>query len=404
MANELDKSTFDILNSIPFHNETTEIVSLDKAICDIIADMGYYDDMFKVAFYQRYFGTSVLEKSRVKIGLNLFNTQFNGVDCRLLMIRFNDKNLKQKIPSFPKPDDIKNHLPLALFLNFGDDEKKRGFVIKLNPSLFVYKYINDVINYLKDADYLDQSVKYQVSPTKSDIAFILDKLSKSKMDKNALTKSYFYQYSLDKEVIYNGVDTYIIDNIAPYVDFNISELSKKMFAPIVSIERNPELKAIPLSDISTDKKNPLKNIHFSGYFDGFCRMYESFYDKYYNYFYIQERTFLFDLSELDEDKLREVARGYIRNSISPTASSTFYLNNLLFTSLETATLTKRIVDDVFAKALKETLNEIGFSLDTQKIIEEFKNRLGELINGMNERRENLALFIDKKYGRDVEVI
>lgn len=179
---------------------------------------------------------------------------------------------------------------------------------------------------------------------------------------------------------------------------------KKMFAPIVSIERNPELKAIPLSDISTDKKNPLKNIHFSGYFDGFCRMYESFYDKYYNYFYIQERTFLFDLSELDEDKIREVARGYIKNSISPTASSTFYLNNLLFTSIETATLTKRIVDDVFAKALKETLNEIGFSLDTQKIIEEFKNRLGELINGMNERRENLALFIDKKYGRDVEVI
>ena len=50
------------------------------------------------------------------------------------------------------------------------------------------------------------------------------------------------------------------------------------------------------------------------------------------------------------------------------------------------------------------MNEIGFSLDTQKIIEEFKNRLGELINGMNERRENLALFIDKKYGRDVEVI
>lgn len=77
---------------------------------------------------------------------------------------------------------------------------------------------------------------------------------------------------------------------------------------------------------------------------------------------------------------------------------------MLFTSIETATLTKRIVDDVFAKALKETLNEIGFSLDTQKIIEEFKNRLGELINGMNERRENLALFIDKKYGRDVEVI
>lgn len=404
MANELDKSTFDILNSIPFHNETTQIVSLDKAICDIIADMGYYDDIFKVAFYQQYFGTSIVEKSRVKIGLNLFNTQFNDVDCRLLTIRFNDKNLKQKIPSFPKPDDIKKHLPLALFLNFVDDDKKRGFVIKLNPSLFVYKYINDVINYLKDADYLDQSIKYQVSPTKSDIAFILDKLSKAKVDKNTFAKSYFYQYSLDKEVIYNGVDTYIIDNIAPYVDFNISELSKKMFAPIVSIERNPELKAIPLSDISTDKKNPLKNIHFSGYFEGFCRMYESFYDKYYNYFYIQERTFLLDLNELDEDKIREFARGYIRNSISPTASSTFYLNNLLFTSIETATLTKRIVDDVFAKALKETLNEIGFSLDTQKIIEEFASRLGELINGMNERRENLALFIDKKYGRDVEVI
>jgi|GEM_PF-6490197 len=78
----------------------------------------------------------------------------------------------------------------------------------------------------------------------------------------------------------------------------------------------------------------------------------SFYDKYYNYFYIQERTFLFDLSELDKDKIYEVARGYIRNSISPTASSTFYLNNLLFTSLEAATLTKRIIDDVFAKALK----------------------------------------------------
>ena len=404
MANELDKPTFDILNSIPFHNETTEIVSLDKAICDIIADMGYYDDMFKVAFYQRYFGTSVLEKSRVKIGLNLFNTQFNGVDCRLLTIRFNDKNLKPKIPSFPKPDDIKKHLPLALFLNFDDDEKKRGFVIKLNPSLFIYKYINDVINYLKDADYLDQSIKYQVSPTKSDIAFILDKLSKSKVDKNTFTKSYFYQYSLDKEMIYNGVDTYIIDNIAPYVDFNISELSKKMFAPIVSIERNPELKAVPLSDISTDKKNLLKNIHFSGYFDGFCRMYESFYDKYYNYFYIQERTFFFDLSELDEDKIREVARGYIKNSISPTASSTFYLNNLLFTSLETATLTKRIVDDVFAKVLKETLPELDVCLDANQIIEEFMGRLGQLIGGINERRDNLALFIEKKYSADIEVI
>ena len=67
MANELDKSTFDILNSIPFHNETTQIVSLDKAICDIIADMGYYDDMFKVAFYQQYLGTSIVEKSRVMI-------------------------------------------------------------------------------------------------------------------------------------------------------------------------------------------------------------------------------------------------------------------------------------------------------------------------------------------------
>lgn len=403
MANELEKPTFDILNCIPFHNETTEIVSLDKAICDIIADMGYYDDMFKVAFYQQYFSTSVSEKSRVKIGLNLLNTKFNGVNCQLLTIRFNDKNLKDKIPLFPKPDDIKKHLPLALFLNF-DDDRKRGFMIKLNPSIFVYKYINDVINYLQDADYLDKSIKYQVSPTKSDIVFILDKLSKSKVDKNTFTKSYFYQYSLDKEVIYNGVDTYIIDNIAPYVDFNISELSKKMFAPIVSIERNPELKAIPLSDISTDKKNPLKNTHFSGYFDGFCRMYESFYDKYYNYFYIQERTFLFDLSELDEDKIREVARGYIRNSISPTASSTFYLNNLLFTSLETATLTKRIVDDVFAKVLKETLNEIGFGLDTQKIIEEFTGRLGQLIGGINERRDNLALFIEKKYGADIEVI
>lgn len=62
MANELDKSTFDILNCIPFHNETTDIISLDKAICDIIADMGYYDDMFKGAFYQQYFSTSVSEK------------------------------------------------------------------------------------------------------------------------------------------------------------------------------------------------------------------------------------------------------------------------------------------------------------------------------------------------------
>lgn len=404
MANELDKSTFDILNCIPFHNETTEIVSLDKAICNIIADMGYYDDMFKVAFYQRYFGTSVLEKSRVKIGLNLFNTQFNGVDCRLLTIRFNDKNLKQKIPLFPKPDDIKNHLPLALFLNFDDDEKKRGFVIKLNPSLFVYKYINDVINYLKDSDYLGQSVKYQASPTKSDIAFILDKLSKSKMDKNTFTKSYFYQYSLDKECIYNGVDSAIVNNIAPYVDFNISPLSKKMFAPTVVIEQNPELKAISLSDISTDKKNPLNNIHFLGYFEDFCRMYESCYDKYYNFFYIQERTFLLDVTELDKEKISKVTREYIKNSLDPNASSTFYLNNLLFTSLESATVTKRIVDDIFSKVLKETLPELDICLDANQIIDDFKKRLECLMNGINERRDNLALFIEKKYGEDINVI
>ena len=316
-----------------------------------------------------------------------------------------DKNLKQNVPLFPKPDDIKKHLPLALFLNFDDDDKKRGFVFKLNPSLFVYKYLNDVVNYLKDADYLDELIKYQVSPTKSDIAFILDQLSKSKIDKNALTKSYFYQYNLGKEVIYNGVDDYIVNNIASYVDFNISRLSQVMFAPILSIERNPELKAIPLSDISTNKKNLLKNIHFSGYFDDFCRMYESYYDKYYNYFYIQERAFLLNPHKLDEKIIYEVARGYVvRDSIIPNSSSFFYLNNLLFTSLESATLTKRIVDDIFSKVLKETLNEISFSFDTQKIIEEFTNRLGKLINGMNERRDNLTVFIEKKYGQYIEVI
>ena len=403
MANELEKSTFDILNYIPFHNETTEIVSLDKAICDIVADMGYYDDMFKGAFYQQYFGTSALEKSRVKIGLNLFNTQFNGVNCQLLTIRFNDKNLKQKVPLFPKPEDIKKHLPLALFLNF-DDEKKRGFMIKLNPSIFVYKYINDVINYLQDADYLDKSIKYQVSPTKSDIKVIVNKLSKSKIDTNTLAKSYFYQYSLEKECIYNGVDSAIVNNIAPYVDFNISPLSKKMFAPTVEIERNPELKAISLSDISTDKKNPLNNIHFLGYFDGFCRMYESGYDKYYNYFYIQERTFLLDVTELDKEKISKVTREYIKNSLDPNASSTFYLNNLLFTGLEAATITKRIVDDIFSKVLKETLPELDVGLDAHQIIDDFKKRLECLINGINERRDNLASFIEKKYGADIEVI
>ena len=80
MANELEKSTFDILNYIPFHNDTTKIISLEKALCNIIADMGYYDGVFKGAFYQQYFGTSALEKKPVKIELNLFNTKFNGVN------------------------------------------------------------------------------------------------------------------------------------------------------------------------------------------------------------------------------------------------------------------------------------------------------------------------------------
>lgn len=62
MANELDQSTFDILNCIPFHTEMTKVESLDKATCNIIADMGYYDNMFKAAFYQKYLGTLSSEK------------------------------------------------------------------------------------------------------------------------------------------------------------------------------------------------------------------------------------------------------------------------------------------------------------------------------------------------------
>ena len=99
-----------------------------------------------------------------------------------------------------------------------------------------------------------------------------------------------------------------------------------------------------------------------------------------------------------------MTREYIKNGLSPNASSTFYLNNLLFTSIEFATVTKRIVDDIFAKVLKETLPELDVCLDAHQIIDDFKKRLECLINGINERRDNLASFIEKKYGADIEVI
>jgi len=407
MANELDQSTFDILNCIPFHNEMTKVESLDKATCNIIADMGYYDDMFKVAFYQKYFGTLTSEKSRININSVLFNTQFNGINCQLLTIRFNDQNLKHTIPLFPKPTDLKKHLPFALFLDFENNGKQCGFVIKLNPSLFMYKYINDVVEYLKNAKYLNESIKYQSSPTKSDIGLVLNKLSKSKVDKNEFPQSYFYQYRLQTETIYYGLDASITNGLAPFVDFVISNITRKMIAPSVEIVKNHERKVIPLSDISTDKKNPLHNIHFLCHFWGCSRMYESCYDKYNSYFYIQERSFLFDLTtldELDEDKIQTLARAYIGDLIEPNSPAVFYLKNLLFTSFESAIKTKRIIDDIFAKVLKETLPELDVCLDANQAIDDFKKRLEYLMNGINERRDNLALFIEKRYGEDINVI
>lgn len=404
MANELDQSTFDILNCIPFHTEMTKVESLDKATCNIIADMGYYDNMFKAAFYQKYFGTLSSEKSRININSVLFNTKFNGINCQLLTIRFNDQNLKHNIPSFPKPTDLKKHLPFALFLDFENDGKQCGFVIKLNPSLFMYKHINDVVEYLKNAKYLDESIKYQSSPTKSDIEFVLNKLSKSKVDKNTLPQSYFYQYGLQKETIDNGLDESIINDLAPFVDFVISNITRKMIAPSVEIVKNHERKAIPLSVISINKKNPLHNIHFLCHFGSCRRMYESCYDKYNSYFYIQERSFLFDLTTLDEDKIYTLARAYIGNRIEPNSPAIFYLNSLLFTSFESAAITKRIIDDIFAKVLKETLSELGVCFDANQTIDDFKKHLEYLMNGINERRDNLVSYIEHRYGKDIEVI
>lgn len=404
MANELDQSIFDILNYIPFHNETTEIISLDKATCNIIADMGYYDDMFKGAFYQKYFGTSSAEKSHIKIELALFNTQFNGVNCQLLTIRFNDKNLKHDIPLFPKPADFKKHLPFVLFLDFENDGKQYSFAIKLNSSLFVYKYIGDVIDYLKDAKYLNEQNKYPTYLTKTDIKVILSKLSKSKIDKKELPQSYFYQYGIQKENIYNGLDASIVSDLAPFVNFVIKDLASKMCAPKVEIVKNHEKDAISLSKISDNNKNPLHNIHFLYHFGDYCRMYESCYDNYNNYFYIQERTFLTDLTELDEDKIYTLVRAYIGDRIDPNSSAIFYLNGLLFTSFETATITKRIIDDIFAKALTETLSGIDVYLDANQAINDFKKRLEDLMNGINERRDNLVSYIEHRYGQDIEVI
>ena len=404
MANELDQSIFDILNYIPFHNETTEIISLDKATCNIIADMGYYDDMFKGAFYQKYFGTSSSEKSRVKIELVLFNTQFNGINCQLLTIRFNDKNLKHDIPSSPKPADFKKHLPFVLFLDFENDGKQCGFAIKLNPSLFVYKYIGDVIEYLKDAKYLNEQIKYPAYLTKSDIKVVLSKLSKSKVDKSKLPQAYFYQYGMQKENIYNGLDASIANDLAPFVNFAIKDRTSKMCAPKVEIVKKHESDAISLSKISDNKANPLHNIHFLYHFDDYCRIYESCYDKYNSYFYIQERTFLTDLTELDEDKIYTLTRAYIGDRIDPNSSAIFYLNGLLFTSFKSATITKRIIDDIFAKVLKETLSEIDVYLDANQAINDFKKRLEDLINGINERRDSLTIYIEQQYGKDIEVV
>lgn len=407
MANELEQSIFDILNYIPFHTEMTKVESLDKTTCNIIADMGYYDNMFKAAFYQKYFGTLSSEKSRININSVLFNTQFNGINCQLLTIRFNDKNLKHTIPSFPKPTDFKKHLPFALFLDFENDGKQCGFVIKLNPSLFVYKYISNAIDCLKNAKYLNKKIKYQSSPTKSDIEFVLNKLSKSKVDKNKLPQSYFYQYVLQKETIDNGLDESITNDLAPFVDFVINNITRKMIAPNLEIVKNHERKVIPLSDISTNKKNPLHNIHFLCHFWGCSRMYESCYDKYNSYFYIQERSFLFDLTtldELDEDKIYTLARAYIGDRIEPNSPAIFYLNNLLFTSFESATITKRIIEDIFAKVLKETLPEMDVCLDANQTIDDFKRRLEYVMNGINKRRDNLVSYIEHRYGKDIEVI
>lgn len=403
MANELYQSTFDILNCIPFHNDTTEIVSLDKATCNLIADMGY-NDVFKRAFYQEYFGTLSAEKSRVNIKLVLFNTKFNGINCQLLTIRFNDQNLKLNIPLFPKATDRKKHLPFALFLDFDNDGKQCGFAIKLNPSLFIYKYIGDVINYLKDAKYLDEQIKYLNSLTKSDINVVLNRLSKSKVDKKELSESYFFQYGLQKETIYNGLDKVIANALDPFVDFAINNLTHKMIAPSVEIVRNHERKAIPLSNISTDKRNPLHNIHFLYHFDDCSRIYESCYDKYNNYLYIQERTFLVDLTKLDEDKIYTLVSAYTQDHIDPNSPAIFYLNGLLFSSLESATITKRIIDDIFAKALQEILLGIDVCFDANKAIDDFKKRLDDLINGINERRDNLTTYIEQQYERNIEVI